>query len=241
MTIEFSEWPKTPRWFRDITITEKIDGTNGGIHIREFTFGHHAAVEIPKFAKLVMGQVQDDSGLPVHEYLIAAQSRKRLVTPADDNQGFARWVWNNADHLIGTLGAGTHYGEWWGQGIQRNYGANRKAFSLFNTHKWGQVLDEEPDAHGLAVVPRLYQGPNDAGAIDDALDELRDYGSFAAPGFDRPEGIVIYHSAARQVFKVLIESDDVPKSLAVVVPATAPVAPVMPLWPFWGRFLGRAA
>lgn len=32
----------------------------------------------------------------------------------------------------------------------------------------------------------------------------------AAPGFMRPEGVVVYHSAG-QVFKALIENDDQPK------------------------------
>lgn len=31
--IEFKAWPKIPRLFRDVIITEKIDGTNAAIHI----------------------------------------------------------------------------------------------------------------------------------------------------------------------------------------------------------------
>ena len=30
---EFKPWPKISRYNRDIVITEKIDGTNGAIHI----------------------------------------------------------------------------------------------------------------------------------------------------------------------------------------------------------------
>jgi hypothetical protein len=30
---EFREWPKTPRLFRTIVVTEKIDGTNAAIHV----------------------------------------------------------------------------------------------------------------------------------------------------------------------------------------------------------------
>ena len=33
--IEFQEWPKIPRLNRDITITEKIDGTNAAVGIAE--------------------------------------------------------------------------------------------------------------------------------------------------------------------------------------------------------------
>lgn len=43
--------------------------------------------------------------------------------------------------------------------------------------------------------------------------EFQPYGSFAAPGFMRPEGIIVYHSASGHVFKVLLEDDDRPKGL----------------------------
>jgi hypothetical protein len=32
---EFIAWPKTQRLFRDIIVSEKIDGTNAAIHIEE--------------------------------------------------------------------------------------------------------------------------------------------------------------------------------------------------------------
>ena len=35
-----------------------------------------------------------------------------------------------------TLGPGRHFGEWWGHGIQRNYGLKEKRFSLFNVQRW---------------------------------------------------------------------------------------------------------
>ena len=46
------------------------------------------------------------------------------------------------------------------------------------------------------------------------LGELVRSGSHAAPGFMNPEGIVVYHTAAGQVFKMTVENDDLPKSLA---------------------------
>jgi len=211
--IEFKSWPKTPRLFRDITITEKIDGTNAAVQIHEFPFGHFAAEPIPRQAQIVVWREVDESGMPRHEYLVVAQSRKRIITPDDDNAGFARWTWDSSAHLANTLGPGTHFGEWWGKGIQRNYGLDHKRFSLFNTAKWGQVLNEWPDEYGLAVVPTLYQGPFAEVEINEVLDELRTYGSVAAPFYDKPEGIVVYHSAANQVFKVLMENDELPKGL----------------------------
>ena len=59
---------------------------------------------------------------------IAAQSRTRIITPEKDNHGFARWVYANKEALIAVLGDGRHYGEWWGNGIQRGYGLKEKRF-----------------------------------------------------------------------------------------------------------------
>ena len=50
--------------------------------------------------------------------------------------------------------------------------------------------------------------------VDAAIDGLRRNGSVAAPGFLKPEGIVIWHEAARQYFKKTLEKDDVPKSIS---------------------------
>lgn len=182
--IEFEAWPKIARLNRDIVITEKIDGTNAAIVI-------------------------DDDGN------IGAQSRKRLITPEADNHGFARWVEDNADKLVEILGPGRHFGEWWGSGINRGYGFKngQKYFSLFNVKRWDPVYDMETWPAGLSIVPLIYQGPFSERKIQTALRYLRWYGSLAHHGFDRPEGIVIYHTAANEMFKVTLENDEAPKGL----------------------------
>jgi hypothetical protein len=43
-------------------------------------------------------------------------------------------------------------------------------------------------------------------------------GSYAAPDFRDPEGVVIYLAAAQQCFKVTLKNDEVPKSLVKEVP-----------------------
>ena len=180
---EFREWPKTPRLNRDMVITEKIDGTN-------------ACVVVSK------------DGCEV-----GAQSRSRVITPDDDNYGFARWVYENAGALADTLGPGYHFGEWWGSGVQRGYGLTKgeKRFSLFNVKRWADV---DLPVDGLGVVPVLFRGLFDCRTIECALLDLIQHGSKAALGFMRPEGVVVYHTAANQVFKVLIENDGLPKGLA---------------------------
>jgi hypothetical protein len=45
-------------------------------------------------------------------------SRTRWITREDDNYGFAAWAMDNKNELL-ELGPGHHFGEWWGQKIQR--------------------------------------------------------------------------------------------------------------------------
>jgi hypothetical protein len=132
-------------------------------------------------------------------------SRTRWITPAADNNGFSRWAHEHKDELM-QLGAGHHFGEWWGNGIQRKYNQPCKRFSLFNTNRW---KDERPACCDL--VPVLYEGMFTQAAIEETLALLRGNGSYAAPGFMQPEGIVIYHHAAKQLFKKTLVSDEKPK------------------------------
>jgi hypothetical protein len=138
-------------------------------------------------------------------------SRTRWITPEDDNFGFARWTAANKEELL-KLGPGSHYGEWWGLGIQRNYGQKEKRFSLFNTARWS---DDSVRPTCCSVVPVLFSGLFDSVDIFYALKNLSENGSKAAPGFMKPEGIVIWHEAARMYFKKTIEKDDAPKSKQV--------------------------
>ena len=199
--IEFKEWPKTPRLLRNITITEKIDGTNAAIGIVQVDAGAETDSPDPS----IFAYVETPEGVMG----VYAQSRSRLITPgkATDNYGFAGWVQANAAELVRLLGEGLHFGEWWGAGIQRKYGLNEKRFSLFNTARYGEL---ETDLN-LDVVPVLYEGPNDTAAIAKALEHLRENGSIAAPGFMNPEGICVYQAASRQISKVTLDHNDAGK------------------------------
>jgi hypothetical protein len=142
----------------------------------------------------------------------ATQSRKRLITPGKDtdNYGFAAWVEENHEDLFIDLGPGIHFGEWWGKGILRNYGLDHRRFSLFNTSRWAGVNFITPK---VRTVPVLYRGPNRTAEITLVGLMLRMNGSVAMPGFDKPEGIVVFHTAANQMFKVTLEDDENPKSV----------------------------
>jgi hypothetical protein len=141
---------------------------------------------------------------------VLAGSRNRMVTVASDNYGFARWVEGNKAELL-KLGPGRHFGEWWGHGIQRGYNQKEKRFSLFNSFRWKDPA-ERPAC--CEVVPVLWYGEFATEPVDWCIQKLRDSGSVAAPGFMNPEGIVVWHDAAKQMFKVTCENDNQPESLA---------------------------
>lgn len=194
--IEFTGFPKMARLSRECLITEKIDGTNAQILITE-------------------------DG----EFLTG--SRKRWITPDNDNFGFSAWAHDNKDELM-KLGVGRHFGEWWGQGIQRKYGLDEKRFSLFNVARW-HLAGEEPQVIPCAdprivkytqelpncchLVPLLHRGVFETDYAYACLDALKKNGSEAAPGFMKPEGVIVFHIAGNVGFKKTIENDGQPKGL----------------------------
>lgn len=196
---------------------------------------HVAFPSIPRLNRMtIVMEKLDGSNVAISvndDGTIHAQSRKKIITPADDFKGFARWVADNADELKRTLGFGLHYGEWWAQGMgSRKYGVNEKRFSLFNTSQWHSTFNEQtmsgvdadeavgdtvcveaPLCHVVPVicVAASLKSPEVIGAID----KLKAHGSYAVPGFMNPEGIVIFHTASMSYFKELCENDHIPKSL----------------------------
>jgi hypothetical protein len=179
----FEPFPKLARLSRECVITEKLDGTNAQVIITPYSYEAEHAIPDP----VVRARVGD--------FALYAGSRTRLIYPGktSDNFGFAQWVLENADELV-KLGIGRHFGEWYGQGIQRGYGLDHKRFALFDTR-----ITEPPAC--CEVVPVLYQGEFDTFAVEEALSTLAEEGSHAAPGFMNPEGVVVYHTAARVAFK----------------------------------------
>lgn len=228
----FEEFKKIPRLFRDCTITEKIDGTNGQILIkpilRESDLRAEGDVYITSFSgdgRPILNGGLVDPPLDIVDmgdgflFAVWAGSRNRWVyaEKSKDNSGFARWVIDRAAGLVEILGPGRHYGEFWGSGIQRKYGltGNDKRFSLFHP-RWekilaGRKLGNLPIPDGLGWVPILYQGPFLTREVEDQIFRLRTFGSVCSPGFMDPEGVVIYHEAAKQYFKTTIKDDEKPK------------------------------
>lgn len=212
--VEFKEFDKISRLNREVIVTEKIDGTNGQVHIRP-----------AEGSELEMGyDTQIDSGGVPHYIRAGSRNRWVLHLGSDDNNGFGRWVHAHA-HELAALGAGAHFGEWWGSGIQRKYGLQEKRWSMFNVGRWIQAHGEssrvplnEKQSYAPAcchVVPILAFGIGLEEPINRALDMLRRGGSIASPGFSKPEGIVAFHTHARELFKVTLERDQEHKSQRV--------------------------
>lgn len=192
---EFTPFPKIARLSREVIVSEKIDGTNAQVFIGE-------------------------------DGTVLAGSRTRWITRENDNFGFAAWVEEHRDELLG-LGPGRHFGEWWGKGIQRGYGLEGRRFSLFNTVRWAEhgraaleIPSQDPRVPPKVqqrpplccdVVPVLSRGVFDTDEVEYCVNALRERGSRAAPGFMRPEGVVVFHVAGNVAFKKTLEKDDKPK------------------------------
>lgn len=203
--ITFEAWPKTPRLFREsMVITEKIDGTNSAVGVKSFPPGSLCTEGWPDACLIER---------PEADYLVYAQSRKRIITPSADNYGFASWVWVNAGELARVLGPGLHYGEWWGRGLYRGYGVDGNYFSLFNTRRWKhlaipQARESIKPPEGLRVVPILSTHTLDIQHIQDTMAALKVTGSHAAPGFMDPEGICVFLPLVGRPFKVTFDGDN---------------------------------
>jgi RNA ligase len=169
MTVEFRAWPKIARGvpFR-VTISEKINGTNACIIIKE-------------------GK------------LVGCQSRTRLITPDEDNYGFAAWTETNKEDLL-SLGEGYHFGEWAGPGIQKNpHLLKEKTLFLFNTLRWNPNNPNRPKC--CSTVPVLFEGDLLPNTIQEILENLKENADGTTP-----EGVVVYYHTLKTYSKHTIDT-----------------------------------
>lgn len=168
--VEFQAWPK-------ITRENPFFGT-----ITEKVDGTNACIVI-----------QDGA-------IVATQSRKRFITPDNDNFGFARWVADNYTSLR-SLGDGHHYGEWAGPGIQRNpHELEEKRLFLFNTFRWNENNPNLPDC--CDVVPILHHGIIEPTTIPSVLMDLMKGSRLGG----KAEGVVVFYPAFQKYTKHTIDS-----------------------------------
>lgn len=204
--MEFEPWPSIARLNKDAIYTEKINGTNSAVVIEPLTVDTSGA-----FSSTTLVDVDDTV------YAVWCQSHNRFITPTDDNFGFANWVLKNAEALVKILGPGRHFGEWWGSGIQGGYGLlkGERRFSLFNVKRWRNTLDWNKGHDMLPelyMVPQIYEGRFSTQIAEQCILQLRELGSMASPGFMKPEGVVVFHTASQTSYKTFLENDLIHKS-----------------------------
>lgn len=128
--MEFVEWPKIGRLFREVLVTEKLDGTNAAVH------------------------VDDDCNI------VAVQSRSKFITPGDDNYGFAAYVYNNVHNFaqLGPgVHHGEWAGK--GIQKRYSQYATGKTFWLFNAKRWSlESLPEGIDVVPTLYEGTFYEG-----------------------------------------------------------------------------------
>jgi len=185
MVPEFKAYPKTPRLEQETyIISEKIDGTNGILHITKCP----------------------DTGLST---IIPGSRSKWLLNDGSrswDNHGFGQWVADNKEELS-KLPEGIHYGEWYGKGINRNYGLSDRRFMLFNFHRYAN-LDVLPSVVELETVLEEGISPTRlAEAVRKHKMDLLTAGSLHVPGFIRTEGLIIRSRLSAKVYKEVWSKD----------------------------------
>jgi len=116
MSIKFKRWPKIQQFHNTRKTINSVVNYNK-------TSGKPADYPIVTYR----GKVKLDgtnAAIRVVNGEVAAQSRTRIITPEDDNFGFASYVENIKDwvtYCFGDKGSEfTIYGEWCGKSIQRN-------------------------------------------------------------------------------------------------------------------------
>lgn len=186
----FEAWPKT----------KHLDKVLGSVMVTEKIDGTNACI------------VFDGDG----EMFV--QSRNRIITPAQDNAGFAVWAYRNQEELFHILGQGRHYGEWWGQHIQRRYDMKHNVFSVFNVNRFYKTGPDGLDSAStraastsldgyVTAVPQVYYGEYGTEEMWDAIAPLRGGVSLAAAmqgvEFKDPEGVCFYFREFDKVAKLV--------------------------------------
>ena len=193
---EFTPFQKIPRFYRDIIVTEKIDGTNAQILIGEdmsITAGSRNRYITPA----------DDN----YGFADWVQANRDDLLKLGPGRHFGEW-WGN--------GIGRGYGL-----KERPFSLFNTVRWCMHDAVPQQIKTNDPRIVTMQdvlpecchLVPVLYSGVMSDIFIDYSLDLPEIEGSVAAPGYMNPEGVVIFHTAANRCFKATLKNDDLPKSV----------------------------
>lgn len=87
---------------------------------------------------------------------VVAQSKKRDITPEDDNKGFARWVDGKRELFrcaAAKAGTTTYFGEWCGPGIESGTAVQQVSHKLFAVFAVQNEDEQRSGRHRLLVHP----------------------------------------------------------------------------------------
>jgi len=214
--IEFQKFPKIPRYNRPIIITEKIDGTNAQILVLE-----NGQVFAGSRSQWITPD-NDHYGFAAWVQQHEAEIREVLGPGRHVGEWWGQTI-NRGYDLDRRCFSLFNVCRW----SDKKDPAERYRHT---TYQWirGEHVEKVKVATLVPpccnVVPILYEGPwcddentvlqwgEDPRMVDITLYRLSYEGSHAAPGFMKPEGIVIFHKQSGHLFKVTIENDDEPKS-----------------------------
>ena len=222
---EFKEFPKIARLNRDIVITEKLDGTNAAIIIEEekvydetSTFEIKLVVSAQSRNRIITpGKGTDNFG-----FAAWVEANADALKELGPGHHYGEWY-----------GAGI-------QRTYALTEKRFALFNVLRWQEDEQqslvFKSVQALVPNLELVPLLYRGPRMQGtAIRPTFTmpdghEVVPYAPFidmpdwiiammkqgriknlAVPGYDKPEGIVVFHTASRQLYKVTCEKDEAHK------------------------------
>lgn len=190
MKPEFTPFPKMARLFREMIITEKIDGTNAQIHITE-----DGELHAGSRTRWITPE-EDNFG-----FAAWCRDNRDDLLKLGPGRHFGEW-WGRGIQR--------------GYGLQER---RFSLFNVSRWCLHGEDPQVIPTADPRIVktqevlpacchlVPVLRRGIFSTEMAESALHELRERGSLAAPGFMNPEGVVVFHVAGNIGFKYTLGGD----------------------------------
>jgi hypothetical protein len=203
--IEYTPHRKTHRLFRDVIISEKLDGTCGCVLVQP-----DGTVQAGSKNRLLTLE-QDNFGFCA--WVKAHEDELRGLGVGDHRGEY----WGH--------GINRAYGM---------SGGDRR-FSLFNVSRWNREIFESNESAQVArsqemnrhrrvpvdyypqqfveppncceVVPVLHRGLFSTETVAGVAEHLRATGSRAMPGFMNPEGVVVFLVSSGHLYKVTLEND----------------------------------
>jgi hypothetical protein len=176
---DFIPFPKIPRLYKNIVITEKIDGTNGQIIVCE----NGAVMAASK--NRILSRENDNYGFGKWVESNSTILADMLGVGAHPGEWWGKGIQR-------------------GYGVKGRCFSlfNTTRWSAGLDHYDGPA----PVGGDIAVVPVLWSGDFCDVEIRYAMETLAESGSCAAPGFMDPEGVIVFMSSSGDYYKVPFDS-----------------------------------